>query len=437
MFRRHSDENFLSICLTLTLSFLMVATCAAAAEDTSYVAPWGDSENPGTKEDPWGSISYAVTQLQPGSTLVLLPGAYKGARIQKVHGTSEETIVIRGQNRQACIINGAARREGEYKGGRDAIWFDHCSHMVLENVSLINAPRAGVLVGQSHHITVRDCLVRGNTEWGLFTNHSPHVTFENCEVSGSEDQHGIYFANGGSDHCVARGNIIHHNAQCGIQVNGDPAAGGDGIISDVLIEKNVIHHTGENGGAAMNMTFIQDSVIRNNLCYANEAGGIVIYRDAHKAPDKYSRGIKVLNNTVYFAPDTGRWAFTAQYKSRDITVLNNIFYGGRYGAHAVSSDSQKGLVSTHNVIYNHPGQGKLGDSSEGWNYAVEEWKQKGYDRNSRFKNPQFVNPKKGDFHVKGGSPAIGLGTALPGVEEDLEGKQRPQEALTAGCYEHH
>lgn len=420
----------------LFLSLLVSASCAAATGETHYVAPWGKKDSAGTKEAPWDGISYAVKQAEPGSTLVLLPGAYEGARIQKVHGQNGEPIVIRGQDREQCIINGAVDREGEYQGGRDAIWFDHCSHIVLENVTLANAKRAGVLVVQSEHITVRNCLVRENGQWGLFTNHSPHVTFENCEISGTRKQHGIYFANGGSDHCVARGNTIHHVAQCGIHINGDPAAGGDGIVSDVLVEKNVIHHAGENGGSAVNMTFVQDSVVRNNLCYANEAGGIVVYRDAHKAPDKHSRGIKVLNNTVYFAANDGRWAFTARDESRDITVLNNILYGGRYGALAVTRGSQEGLVSDHNVVYNHPGQAKLGDSDEGRVYSVEEWRQAGYDRNSRFEAPRFSSPEKGNFRPTGGSPALGLGTSLENVREDIEGNARPDKNVTAGCYQH-
>jgi len=435
MLRRLNERILLSVCWAVVLCMLFGASCDGAGGDTSYVAPWGKSDNPGTREAPWGSISYAVKQARPGSTLVLLAGAYEGARIQKVNGESGEPIVIRGEDREQCIINGAVQREGEYKGGRDAIWFDHCSHMVVENVSLVNAPRAGVLVVQSEYITVRDCLVRDNGVWGLFTNHSSHVTFENCEITGSKEQHGIYFANGGSDHCVARGNNIHHNSQCGIQLNGDPASGGDGIISDALVEKNVIHHNGWNGGAALNMPFVQDSLIRNNLLYANEAGGITLYRDAGKAPDKHSSGVKILNNTVYFPPNTGRWACTITDKCRNVTVLNNIFCGGRYGALAVSPESRQGLVSDHNLVYNHSGQPNLGDRDEGWVYSIEEWRTAGYGGNSRFEPPQFVAPEDGNFHLQEGSPAVGVGRPIAGVKEDIEGKSRSQDDVTAGCYQ--
>lgn len=422
------------LCVAVLLSTATVQASGAADEETLYVAPWGQQGNSGTRGAPLGSIGSASKRAKPGMELVLLPGAYEGARIREMHGSEDEPIVIRGADREQCIVNGAVDREGEYEGGRDAIWLDHCSHVVLKNMSLVNALRAGALVVRSHHVTVRDCLVRDNGEWGLFTNHSHHVTFENCEISGSKEQHGIYFANGGSDHCTARGNRIHHNAQCGIHINGDPAAGGDGIISDVLVEQNMIHHNGREGGSAINMTFVQDSNVRNNLCYANLAGGIVLYRDAHKAPDKHSGGVRIAHNTVYFPSDRGRWACSLRNESRDVTVMNNIFYGGRYGAYSVGPNSRSGLVSNHNLIFNHAGQRKVGDSDQGWDYSIKQWNDAGFDNSSSFVAPGFIAPGEARFKLRKSSPAAGLAKPLSAVSRDLQGNERPEKKRAAGCY---
>jgi hypothetical protein len=90
------------------------------------------------------------------------------------------------------------------------------------------------------------------------------------------EEHGIYVSNSG-DRPVVRGNRLHDNAGAGVQLNADLSAGGDGIITDALIENNVIYGNGSAGGAAINLDGVQDSVVRNNLLYDNHATGIVNY----------------------------------------------------------------------------------------------------------------------------------------------------------------
>ena len=50
-------------------------------------------------------------------------------------------------------------------------------------------------------------------------------------------------------------------------MNGDVSLGGDGIISNALVENNVIYDNGLGGGSGINCDGVQDSVIRNNLIY--------------------------------------------------------------------------------------------------------------------------------------------------------------------------
>ena len=426
-------------CVPLLLILVIVSATASvlAAErgKTYYIDPEGSDGASGSAEKPWRTLKHAVGRVEPGDTVIVRPGKHRGTQVDDLHGTKDAPIVIRGTDRKKCVIDGTLGRENEYQGGRDAIFLNECSHIVIEKLSLVDAQRAGVLVVKSPHVTVRDCIVRDNGKWGLFTNHSPHVTFEGCDISGSKKEHGIYFANGGSDHCTARGNVIHHNSQCGIHNNGDPDAGGDGIASDLLIEKNIIHHNGERGGSAINMTFVQDSIVRNNLCYANFAGGIVLYRDTRKAPDKYSNRVAILNNTVYFKRFQGRWACAVQDQSHHVVLLNNIFYGGRYGAFAVGPDCRKGLFSDNNLIYNHPMQRMVGCLDRNWLYSIRDWRRAGYGLSSDIEDPRFVNPRKGDFHLKEESVGRKMGLPLDAVPDDLTGTPRPKGKTTVGCYQ--
>ena len=41
--------------------------------------------------------------------------------------------------------------------------------------------------------------------------------------------------------------------------------------------------------------------------------------------------------------------------------------------------------------------------------ALEQWQERGYDVNSVFADPMFVDPENGDYRVKPESPALKLG----------------------------
>lgn len=48
----------------------------------------------------------------------------------------------------------------------------------------------------------------------------------------------------------------------------------------------------------------------------------------------------------------------------------------------------------------------------------------------------FVNPKAGDFRIKAGSPAIGMGVPVPGVTTDILGRPRDSQHPTIGAFEY-
>ena len=74
------------------------------------------------------------------------------------------------------------------------------------------------------------------------------------------------------DNPIIRGNI-HDNHACGLHMNGDASMGGDGVISNALVENNVIYNNGVGGGSGINCDGVTDSIIRNNLLYNNHANG--------------------------------------------------------------------------------------------------------------------------------------------------------------------
>ena len=397
------------------------------------------------------NLQKVLDAAKPGDVVQLADGVYAGGINMNTSGTAGAPITVRG-NAAKAVIDG-----GKWDGF--VLWG---SWVVVEGIRFQNAGRAGIgalasAEKPSEHVTVRNCVCADNGKWGVITSHTYWFTVEDNECFGSKDEHGIYVANSGDDPVIRR-NRLHNNAANGLQLNGDPECGGDGVISRALIEKNIIWENGRpNGGSGINLPHVQDALIRNNLIYNNYASGISIYYDVGE-PAAVSRRNKVVNNTFYFRPGEGRYCLNLKRSTSDTTVKNNIFFGGSYSAAYVDPTCLVGLDIDYNVYAEHPGYFLLGDGSspdeerakafreagfevkteKGVEVTVESWKKKGYDAHSSFGvAPKFADMEKGDFRLAAGSVGSGSGVALPElVTEDIEGKPRPKEgAWDCGCYE--
>jgi parallel beta-helix repeat protein len=193
--------------------------------------------------------------------------------------------VVRGVDRDTVIVDGsqmyAHTSWGDYDS-RDAFLVENQSFITFENFTIRNAPRSGIYVATSSHITVRDMKIHNNGKqfgavdcycWGIVTGFSEYMLVENNEVF-NNGQHGIYIGNS-ADFPIIRNNLVYGNRTSGIQVNGDCLQGGDGSITGAVIENNILH---DNMSKTLSIVSMSDSVIRNNLLYdnmsANGAGGI-------------------------------------------------------------------------------------------------------------------------------------------------------------------
>ena len=66
----------------------------------------------------------------------------------------------------------------------------------------------------------------------------------------------------------------------------------------------------------------------------------------------------------------------------------------------------------HNLFFNDLGAFFASITPRGGSrrhYTLEEWRELGYDRHSVYADPEFVQPKQGDFRLKAGSPALQIG----------------------------
>ncbi len=436
---------------------LMLALQAAGAAAVLHVSATGSDENPATNEAPWATLQHAVDAAKPGDTILVRPGTYAGCVIRS-SGTAEAPIVLKAEGERVHLDRPGPenRRRSIVEVGTHA---DVISYWVVDGFEVSGARRWGISVGRTEHVTVQNCRVHDCGLTGIFTAFSDHVTIQFNE-SYDNHEHGIYHSNSGDDP-VIRGNRCHHNDGCGIHMNGDLNMGGDGLISRALVERNIIWENGRRaGGSAINCDGVSDSIIRNNLCYANHASGISLY--AIDGAEGSSRN-QVYHNTVMMGPD-GRWVLNIPWWQRRSApvgnrVANNIFYTsnpetgsiliwgqealstcdhnivvGRFGVDAVITDGAKMAPSSIE-------QGAALRAAEGGRVVTDltGWRRFGWDHHSREGVPEklFVNAAEHDYRLRDDSIAIGAGATLPEVTEDLLGRARSKAHADVGCYAAH
>jgi hypothetical protein len=407
----------------MVVAVVLVALLTGRALAADYWVKNGGSDaasglSPATA---WATLPHAADQVNPGDTVHVLDGSYQGFYLER-SGLPGAPVTFRAEGSDVRITadNGTTP---------DGINVENADHIVIDGFVVNDRTRAGIRVALAQFVTVRNCRTGNNGRWGIFSGHAYDFTIENNETYGSVLEHGIYVSNSG-DRPIIRGNLVHDNHGNGIHMNGDLSQGEDGIISDALVERNVVYGNGVGGGSGINMDGVTDSVVRNNLLYDNHASGVSLYRIDGATG---STGNLVVNNTIVNAAD-GRWCVNINNASTGNTIRNNIlwnFHSFR-GAITIDGTSRPGFVSDHNSVISR-------FSIDGGNSVIglPAWQALGYDAGSFVATPadHFVVPGA-DFHLKPGSPAINAGAAAGAPPTDLEGSPRPVGgAVDLGAYE--
>lgn len=314
----------------------------------------------------------------------------------------------------------------------DGINVESADYIEINGVRVINQPRNGIRLVFADNCIVRNTYCDNNFERGIFTGFTDDILLEYNECLNSIDEHGIYVSNS-SDRSIIRYNICYHNNRGGIQINADGSQGGDGISTDPQIYGNILYENGVVGGAAINLDGVQGAFIYNNLLYENHATGIALFQEDGSAP---SINAVIIHNTIVNASDA-RWCILAVNGSFGAQVFNNILINQHpwRGSIAVDPDAVAGFDSDYNIVVN-----SLSNEGDGQTMTLSEWQAEGYDANSMLADPLaelFIIPGS-DYHLLNDAQAVNAGNAAFafGVDEDLDGVSRPQGAQhDLGAYE--
>jgi len=249
----------------------------------------------------------------------------------------------------------------------------------IYNIGLVNAPAVGVLV-----------LLSANNL--IAHNEIDHTFYTAISVGWSW----------GYDQTPCQGNIIEFNHLHDI---------GQGMLSDM--------------GGIYTLGVQPGTIVRGNRIHDVN---IYIYGGWGLYTDEGSSGIVLVSNIVYRCQSAG---FHHHYGASNL-LYNNIF--------ALNHDSQLwrtraeahlSFTFTNNIVYFSSGS-LLGGNWSGDRYDMdhniyfdtrvspshppldgvlkfEDWRRRGHDIHSLFADPLFVEPAKGDFRLRRGSPAMPFG----------------------------
>ncbi|MBI3546946.1 MAG: right-handed parallel beta-helix repeat-containing protein [Gammaproteobacteria bacterium] len=373
----------------------------------------------------YSTIQAAVDVAQPGDTVLVYDGNYRGFSIS-ASGTSVYRITIKAQGTSAVIDSANDNGEG--------ITLSNASYITIDGFTITGMPRYGVAAHNAsptnpmHGITLRNNIVQNSNSSNIYLSEVADSLIEKNIASGSIASHGIYLANAGSDRTILRGNRCFNNAKAGIHFNGDASVGGDGYQTGLTVAKNIIYNNKNNG---LDMDGVGRSTIKNNLVYNNTPHALRSYQiDAAQGP----KNLRIFNNT-FVVPNGGGWAIKLTADQGGHTIFNNILMNNGSNGSIVVSNSN--FVSNSNVV-----TGKFSLDGESTIIDLPQWQSQGYDSNSLISTSAslFMDMAAGNYDLKNGAVAIDHGTSVlnyvyaPSI--DIRDVVRPQgTTYDIGAYE--
>lgn len=385
----------------------------------------------------------------------------------------QDWLVIRGLAFEHCANKAASLGMVRVQMPEKAHATDKSDNVIVENCSFRFSNGTGIAITGTDNL-VLNCDVSDNAQSGVLVFGSTRVTvkggtwFRNNTLPGRSYDHGWEASNkiattrdtvidgvesaynrgfgiwpdGDNRNVTIRNCNVHNNRVAGAVVSGIRYEIGYGG----RIYNNVIHHN--DGGISIDTS--SGCWIFNNTFYANTGeaiyvGGTRKWRNKDPNLDgKIQRGYgnKFFNNIV---ADNAR---ASQYKKHVIIALNipdPSFNPPKFA-------DTNGVVpfeqnwSDHNLIWSDKSNKSFGGiyfphkgAKNGQTLA--DWQAfSGLDQHSIWmQDPMLVDPEKGDFRIRAGSPAVGKGNIIEGMPseafKDRSGVTRSRDSWDLGAYQ--
>lgn len=286
-----------------------------------YVSANGSSGGDGSHDDPWDlatALAGGRGAVQPGDTVWLRGGTYRGAFSSTLTGTASAPIVVRQYPGERAVIDVAGATSATSRGDAFVVRGDWTEWWGFELMSSdpnrYSNARPNMMVNNASH-TRYVHLVIHDGGIGFFN----YATRSDVEINGcifynngwqgasQGGGHGLYLKSN-SGPVIARDNVMFNQFGYGVQVYSD--YGGGGLVN-ITLDGNVAF---------------------NNGALSSQAGtsGNANVLVGGQEPARQSR---VVNNVTYFSSGVGVYNVVmgaSNYTNDDLTLLNNYMVGGQY-----------------------------------------------------------------------------------------------------------
>jgi parallel beta-helix repeat protein len=218
-----------------------------------YVSPTGSTSNTGTQSSPWPSVTYALSQVGGGHTFILEPGTYAPFMVPVGDGgTSANPTVIESQVKWQAVIDGTLNPAVDAVVTEDPNSGGTTNYVTFNGLKVVNSGATGIDLGGDYDVA-ENCWVTGSTNTGIGSWGHSYITIQNnlIENNGTSTQfdHGIYLIGNWLD---VTGNIVRHNAACGITTTTYALA--PSIISGNLVYGNLMNFEFEGDADSLTIT---------------------------------------------------------------------------------------------------------------------------------------------------------------------------------------
>jgi Right handed beta helix region len=293
------------IATALVLSASLVAFGAVAAQagtvTTRYVSPSGTSGAADTscKTAGYSNINAAITAASSGSTVVVCKGTY--------HVQAIVTKPLNLVGKSGAVINAKGQKPltvGTTKlPGSIGIGVLGTSHVKVSGFKVVDAGFDAILVGLSSHVLVTGNVLQHNGDVGVDLNGSSW-SLATHNISEYNTGGGYLVADdvGPNSHNQVSWNVASHNpGGCGVIVAGHSTFG----VTDNLISYNVLTDNGtlksSGGGAGVVIATevpgekVAGNTVLGNTIYGNGLAGVTIH--AH-VPGQNLNGNRIIGNWI-------------------------------------------------------------------------------------------------------------------------------------------
>jgi parallel beta-helix repeat protein len=391
----------------MTVASVFVLWLATGAYGgTYYVSKKGRDRNPGTEARPWKTIRKAAKTLLAGDTVYIKAGTYRERVVPSRSGSADKYITYSAYPGDRVTIDGSGKTIDEMGGLFD---LSGRSYIKVSGLRVVNSSQIGILADGSTGIIIESNYTYNTGSSGIAAWGSRNVIIDANEVvraCNGELQESITVAD--TDSFEIRNNYVHdvgNPDKEGIDAKDGASNGkifgnrvhdtGLGIYVDawnkhtynIEVSGNTVH---DNGGDGITLASEQGGLLENvrvfnNISFNNTLNGIDISACCTRSHPM--KDIVVVNNTFYRnGRDWGQGIYIENPQVENFVFRNNICSQNLTFQIALDSAVPAGVYTIdHNLI-----DGVSETYGESW---VEG-------------DPAFVDPSRGDFHLREGSPAI-------------------------------